>query len=288
MIDPTKDVVITGASTGIGRACALHLDQLGWRVFAGVRKAADGEALRAEASGRLVPLMIDVTDARSIERAREEVAAGTGQGGLWGLVNNAGVSVPAPLELVPLQEFREQLEVNVTGQLAVTQAFLPMLRSSGGRIVFMGSVLGRVSVPLLGAYCVSKYALEAMVDALRVELLPWNIDVAIVEPGSVASRIWEKGHAAADVFEARLDARGHELYGRAFRALRDSTKESEARGLPPVEVAKVVAHALSAKRPKTRYVVGTDARIQIFLSAILSDRLWDRFLGRSMKLPGRP
>ena len=180
-----KSVVITGASTGIGAACALHLDQWGWRVFAGVRKQGDAEALRAQGSARLTPVSLDVTDTVSISTAASAVAGAVGAAGLAGLVNNAGIVVPGPIELLPLSDLRRQLEINVVGQVAVTQAFLPLIRAGRGRIVNMGSIAGRMATPFTGAYGASKFALEALTDALRLELQPWGISVSIIEPGAV-------------------------------------------------------------------------------------------------------
>lgn len=179
-----RSVVITGASTGIGAACALELDRRGFRVFAGVRKAADGLRLHEQASRWLAPLMIDVTDATSIAEAAKTVAAALDGGPLTGLVNNAGIVVGGPLETLPPSEFRRQLDVNVVGQLLVTQAFLPLLRAGRGRIVNIGSFSGRVGVPYSGAYAASKHALKAMTDSLRIELRRWKISVSTVEPGS--------------------------------------------------------------------------------------------------------
>ncbi len=278
-------VVVTGASTGIGRACALRLDRMGWRVFAGVRRPADGEALRAKASARLLPVELDVTDEASIARAAGRVAADTGDAGLGGLVNNAGISVAGPLEFLPLEELRRQLEVNVTGQVAVTQAFLPLIRKGNGRIVFMGSISGRLATPFLGPYAASKFALEAIADALRVELRPWGIRVSIVEPGSIATPIWEKGQDAADELEQQLSPRGHELYDPAIAAVRQAARDAAARGVPPGRVAKAVAHALTARRAKTRYLVGNDARLQLTMASLLPDRARDSLVSRVMKLP---
>lgn len=278
-------VVVTGASTGIGRACALRLDRMGWRVFAGVRRPADGEALRAKASARLLPVELDVTDEASIARAAGRVAADTGDAGLGGLVNNAGISVAGPLEFLPLEELRRQLEVNVTGQVAVTQAFLPLIRKGNGRIVFMGSISGRLATPFLGPYAASKFALEAIADALRVELRPWGIRVSIVEPGSIATPIWEKGQDAADELEQQLSPRGHELYDPAIAAVRQAARDASARGVPPGRVAKAVAHALTARRAKTRYLVGNDARLQLTMASLLPDRARDSLVSRVMKLP---
>ena len=176
----TGAVVVTGASSGIGRACALHLAALGLQVFAGVRRAEDGAALQAASSARLTPMLLDVADETSIRAATDTITAAVGEAGLAGLVNNAGIGVAGPLEFLPLAEFRTQLEVNVTGQLAVTQALLPLLRQGRGRIVNMGSIGGRIAAPFVGPYSASKFALEALTDALRMELRPWGLHVAIV------------------------------------------------------------------------------------------------------------
>jgi NAD(P)-dependent dehydrogenase (short-subunit alcohol dehydrogenase family) len=279
-----SSVVITGASTGIGEACALHLDRLGMRVFAGVRNDADGEALRAKASGRLVPLRLDVTIADDIAAAARMVDEQLAGGGLAGLVNNAGISVAAPLEFVPLDDFRRQLEVNVTGVVAVTQAFLPALRRGNGRIATIGSISGKLATPFLGPYSASKFALEALTDALRMELRPWRIRVALIEPGSIATPIWEKGLSAADELQARMPARAMELYGEAVDALRKTARKTGARGIPPDRVASAVAHALLARRPKTRYVVGTDARLQALFAGVAPDGVLDAVIEQQMGL----
>lgn len=279
-----RAVVITGASTGIGRACALHLDARGWRVFAGVRRAEDGDALRAEASARLTPVTLDVTDEESLAAAARAVEAAVGDAGLAGLVNNAGVAVAAPLEFLPLDELRRQLEINVVGAVAATQAFLPLLRRGRGRgrIVNMGSISGRIASPFFGPYSASKFALEALSDSLRGELRPWGIEVAIVEPGTIATPIWEKSLAAADRLIARLPPAAHEYYGKVIPAVRAYAKQSGETGAPPEWVARAVAHALTARRPKTRYLVGKGVRVAVPLIAALPDRLRDTLLARQL------
>src|SRR3990172_7462174 len=229
----TRAVVVTGASTGIGEACALRMDKLGWRVFAGVRNEADAQRLRQEASGQLTPIMLDVTDQAQIEAAAKTVGDALGEAGLSGLVNNAGVSVPGPLEFLPIDELRRQLEVNVSGQIAVTQASLPLLRRGHGRIVNIGSISGKLSTPLMGAYCASKFAMEALTDALRQELRPWGIDVAIVEPGNINTPIWQKGQTYGDEMEKRLPQEALALYRPAINALREAARKFEGAGIPP-------------------------------------------------------
>lgn len=278
-------VVITGASTGIGESCARRLDRIGYRVFAGVRSPEAAARLRDGTSDRLTPLMLDVTDAGSIASAANTVGEYVAERGLRGLVNNAGIAVPGPLEYLPIDDLRQQLEVNVVGQVAVTQAFLPLLRRDRGRIINMGSISGILATPFIGPYAASKFALEAISDALRVELRPWGIEVILIEPGAIATPIWEKGQSRADDLEERLPPEAHERYGEAIAALRTFAREADNRGLPPDAVAKVVARALRAKRPKTRYLVGTDARLQKTVARVLPDRLRDRVLAAYLKLP---
>jgi NAD(P)-dependent dehydrogenase (short-subunit alcohol dehydrogenase family) len=237
---------------------------MGFQVFAGVRNPADGERLSEAASDRLVPVHLDITDAESIRTAAEAVTGALGASPLRGLVNNAGVAVASPLEFVPIDALRRQFEVNVIGQVAVTQAFLPSLRRSQGRIVNMSSVSGRFASPFVGPYSASKFALEALSDALRLELRPWAIPVSIVEPGVIATPIWQKSLSAADELNAGMPPEAHELYGRAVQALRDGVQNIG--GIPADRVARVVAHALTARRPRTRYIVGHDARIGIGLT----------------------
>lgn len=270
-----RAVVITGASTGIGAACALELDRRGFRVFAGVRTDAAAQRLRQQATGRLMPLMLDVTDAAGIAEAARTVAAAVGDAGLWGLVNNAGIVVAGPLELIPLEQLRRQLEINVIGPVAMTQAMLPLLRSGRGRIVSVGSLNGRLAVPFLGPYCASKFALEAITDALRLELRRWGIAVSVVEPGSVKTPIWEKTEAEADRLAERAGARLDELYGRDLAAFRTMAHRQAEQGMPVQKVVRAVVHALTSRRPRTRYPLGSQTRCAIFAARFLPDRLRD-------------
>src|SRR5438874_93678 len=234
-----RSVLVTGASTGCGRACALDLDRRGFRVLAGVRKDADGEALRAESS-RIEPVILDVTDQSSIDAA----VKGIGDE-LYGLVNNAGITVAGPLEYLPVDEIRRQFEVNVFGHLAVTQAFLPAIRNAHGRIVFMSSVGGRVpSAPFLSPYNASKHAIESFGDALRVELAPSGIHVSLIEPGSVATPIWDKSVSAAVALRKGLRREAAERYGAAADKTQKLAEATGRRGIPPEKVAEKVAHAL--------------------------------------------
>jgi NAD(P)-dependent dehydrogenase (short-subunit alcohol dehydrogenase family) len=276
-----KSVLITGASTGIGRATALHLAGKGWRVFAGVRKEEDAASLRAAGSERLAPLMLDVTDVGQISAAAERIGTEVGEAGLDGLVNNAGIAVPGPLETLPVDDFRRQVEVNLTAHVAVTQAMLPAIRRARGRIVFITSIGGLMAFPMFGAYHAAKFGLEAVGDVFRQELRPWGVKVAVIEPGSTATPIWERGDAEVDAI-ARRARDGHtDLYGEAIAAYREVARKTGARGIPPERVAAKIEHALTARRPHTRYLVGADARGQAFAGRVLPDRLVDWLVARA-------
>lgn len=276
-------VVVTGASTGIGEACALLLDKLGFCVFAGVRKDIDAQKLQQKASQRLIPIFLDVTDADSIAFAVETVKNTVGDE-IFGLVNNAGIAVPGPLELLPIAEFQQQIQVNVVGQLAVTQAFLGLLRQGRGRIVNMGSVSGRSAAPFLGAYNASKFALEALTDVMRMELRPWGISVSIIEPGAISTPIWEKSFTQADIAKQNLSPSAEKLYGSAMTAVRKQVGIIASKGISSDIVAKAVIHALTAKKPKTRYLIGQDAKMAVILKYFLPDKLYDRVILYSMGL----
>jgi NAD(P)-dependent dehydrogenase (short-subunit alcohol dehydrogenase family) len=280
-----RAVVITGASTGIGAACALHLDRLGFTVFAGVRKLEDGAVLQQSSTDRLIPILLDVTDLPSIQHALAHVSERCGSNGVYGLVNNAGIAVPAPLEAIPLSDLRRQLEVNVIGQVAVTQVFLPLIRQARGRIVNMGSIAGRSTIPLMGAYSASKFALEAITDALRLEVQQWGIQVSIIEPGAITTPIWSKSADDAAGREAIMGAELKQLYEPTVAAVRKVVDEAAKRAIPADVVAKVVEHALTAPAPKTRYLVGVDAKVRAFIGQILPDRVMDRLLTTVLKLP---
>jgi NAD(P)-dependent dehydrogenase (short-subunit alcohol dehydrogenase family) len=278
---PLRSVVITGASTGIGEACALRLDKKGIRVFAGVRKEEDGEALEAKGSELLTPVLLDVTDADMITSARQTITGVVGDAGLAGVVNNAGVYFGGPLEFIRVDGIRDEFEVNFFGAIAVTQAFLPLLRRGEGRIVNMSSISGLVAFPFLGPYASSKFALEAISDCWRVELRPWGIHVALVEPGVIDTPIWDKGAETLRNIREELPQEAHDYYGPVFGL----TEKSEHRGIPAERVAEVVEHALCARRPKIRYLVGSDAKVVSFFRK-LPARLRDKLI--SKKLPKYP
>ena len=254
----SKSVFITGASSGIGRDCALTLDRVGYRVFAGVRNERDAEALRTDASPKLTPVICDVVDYASVASAAQQVRELLGGDGLDGLVNNAGISLSGPLELMPMSRFELQMAVNVHGQVAVTQAFLPLLRQNRGRIVFMGSESGLATLPLLGAYSASKHALEAVANAFRLELRGFGIRVALIEPGSIKTAIW--GKAVDDGTRSlKEDPELRALYAAALPLLSGVPKLAERTAIPPSAVTQAVRHALTARWPKARYLVGLEA-----------------------------
>ena len=238
-----RSVLVTGASTGIGRATALWLDSRGWRVFAGVRKEDDAGALRGAGSERLIPLILDVTDAGQIAAAADRIAEEVGGAGLDGLVNNAGIMVPSPLETITIEDFRSQIEVNLTAQVAVTQALLPQIRKASGRIVFVSSIGGLIAFPLTGAYHAAKFGIEAVGDVFRRELRRWGISVSIVEPGSIATPIWDRGGRAVDEIGERSSAR-EELYGPAVARYRKVIRRIGKRGIAPEKVAAVIANSI--------------------------------------------
>ena len=274
---PHGAVLVTGSSTGIGRACAFRLDSMGFDVFAGIRKEADADSLRSEASDRLEPVIVDVADEATIEAAAERIREAS-SGRVAGVVNNAGIAVAGPIEGLSSDDWRRQFEVNVFGQVAVTRALLPMIRAAGGRVVFMSSIGGRGSLPFAAPYNSSKHAIEAIGDSLRMELRDTDVEVSIVEPGAIATPIWEKGKAEGAETRERLSPEVEALYGERMQAFEDLAMKTAARGIEPEKVADAVAHAFTADRPKTRYVVGAEAKVQAALGYVLTDRGRDRLI----------
>ena len=274
-------ILVTGAAKGIGKACVIRLARAGHRVFAGVRKAEDGQVLAGEVPG-IVPVILEITNNEQVTALRGTLEKELGSSGLDGVVNNAGIAVAGPLEFLPLDALRTQLEINVIGQIAVTQAVLPLIRRARGRIVNIGSVSGRSALPMTGPYAASKFAMEALTDALRVELKPWGIEVVIIEPGVIATPIWETSIAAAQKLSGAMPQQALEYYGRIIEGVTKRAVSGTARGLPPDRVAQAVEHALFAKKPRTRYVVGRDARARLLLER-LPDRARDAIIARKLE-----
>lgn len=275
-------VLITGASRGIGRATALWLADRGWDVYAGVRQAQDGDALAEGGAGRITPLQLDITDAAQVAALDDALPAR-----LDAVVNNAGVVVAGPVEAVPVAELRRQLEVNVVGQATVTQALLPRLRASRGRVVFVSSVSGLIATPMFGPYSASKFALEAMVDALRMEVAPWGIRVVLVQPAQTDTDLWRHAEQDLDQTAATLSPAHRELYARHIAGFRKTIPRSISVAAPPDGVAAVIEQALTATRPRARYVVGRAARAQAILGRALPTPLRDVVLRLGAGVPRR-
>ncbi|MFG2915129.1 SDR family oxidoreductase [Kitasatospora sp. NPDC048298] len=275
-----RAVLITGASSGLGEACALHLSRVGFHTVAGVRRPEDGERLRAAAAGRLTPVIIDVTGEKSVQAAVHEVAELTGEAGLWGLVNNAGIAVTAPLECLPAELMRRQLDINVIGQLQVIQGFLPLLRVGAGRIVNVSSGLGNVALPYLGAYAASQFAKEALSDTLRRELAPQRVPVVVIQPGAVLTPLWGKMSEEGNRTLESAPAPVQELYRQPFlQFMADNETSARSSHTTPDDVARVVFRALVSRRPKTRYTIGRDATGSRVLARLMPDRALDRIFG---------
>lgn len=272
------EILVTGASTGIGEACALRLDRGGHRVFAGVRRQVDADRLKAQGSSRLTPVFLDVTDAVQVEAVAKEIAAEAGS--LAGLVNNAGIGKGGPIEFLSLDDWRHQFEVNVIAQVGVTQAMLPLIRKGNGRIVFIGSIGGKSSTQLLAPYSASKFAIEAIGESLRHELRPWHISVSVIEPGAIKTAIWDKASEEADRLERELPDEARDRYANHIAALRRAMEMQTRRGIPPDSVARAVEHALFSDRPRTRYPVGPDAKVQTALVRFLPDRVREAIIRR--------
>jgi len=265
-----KGVVVTGASSGIGEAAALGLAHQGFVVFAGFRSAADGQRMAALHTN-IQPIRLDVTDSQSVTTACSHVLSSGVI--LHGLVNNAGIAIGGPVEFLPIDEWRRLFDVNVFGAVMATQAFLPHLRAHHGRIVFIGSISGRLAAPFLAPYSASKFALRAIADALRMEVAPSGVLVSIVEPSSVTTPIWSKGRRTRQQMEQVLGAQGVALYGSDLEELLRASEVQERVGMPVERVTQAIVHALTARRPKTHYLVGSRlASAASHLPATLRDR----------------
>lgn len=275
-----KAILITGTSSGIGRACALHLDELGYKIYAGVRKKTDGEKLKLEATENLSPLILDVTNTDSIIEAVSTVEEETG-GQLFGLINNAGIGQSGALEIAPVSAARKLMDVNVIGLMAVTKACIPMLRESSGRIINIGSTSCFLAFPGASAYSASKFAVRAISDSLRLELKPLGVSVTLVAPGAVESEIWDKGKAFRDGISRDNDPEIVRLYEPLIKF---GSKLTEiVKKIPASVVAKEVVKALSVKKPKPYYIVGNDAK-GAAKTAKLPRRLLDWIISKRIQI----
>ena len=276
-------VLITGASRGIGRATAERLAAAGWDVIAGVRKPEDGEAVAKANPSRISHVLLDVTNEAQVAALDETLPAT-----LDAVVNNAGIVVGGPVEAVPIAELRNQLEVNIVGPAAVTQAVLPRLRASKGRIVFVSSVSGRVATPLTGAYNASKFGLEGMADAMRMELATWGIRVIVVEPAQTDTDMWRLADDALNESVAQLKPEHRQLYAKHIEGFRKSIPRSQKMAAPVDTVAATIEKALTAKRPRARYVAGTNARVQAALAQLMPTPVLDAALKAGAGVPRKP
>ena len=275
-------VFISGSSSGIGEACAVGLDKHGYDVFAGVRNVEDGESLRRKTSQRLHPVLVDIANENQIKAAGETVRQALVDRPLVGLINNAGIFVGGPLEFVPIDRLRHQLETNLIGHIALSQTFLPLLRKSQGRIINVGSIAGIFASPLMGPYCASKFAMEAVSDVMRRELKPWNIKVILLEPGIIDTKIWPKAKSQADEAIAGAPDELIKLYGPLIDAVNTHVADVEKTAQSPEVVFRAVLHALTARRPNTRYRMGPRARAQKMIS-LFPDRIQDIMLVKFLK-----
>jgi len=266
-----RTVVITGAGSGIGAATTIRLDEDGWRVFACVHSPDDGAVIDRQTSERVTVLPLDVTNADSIKDAAAAVDLALGGEGLHALIDNAGVAVAGPLETLPIDNLRSQLDVNVVGQVATTQQFLPMLRrTAGSRVIFVGSIGGKIATGFAGAYHASKYAMEAIADAWRQELLPDGISVVIVEPGPLATPIWSKAAKTLDSLPP------NSVYDERLNTLREVLRRRGKESPSPQEAVDLIMHAVTADRPHTRYANGLTATVLPKVRRMIPDRLFDR------------
>jgi NAD(P)-dependent dehydrogenase (short-subunit alcohol dehydrogenase family) len=269
-------VLVTGASRGIGRATALRLADAGYDVYAAIRQPADADSLIGEGRPRLTPVTLDITDA-------DQIAAldGVLPARLDGLVNNAGIVVGGPLEVLPPDELRRQLEVNVVGQVAVTQALIPRLRAARGRLVFVSSVSGLIVTPTMGAYNASKFALEAIADVFRLELAPWGIRVVSVLPAQTDTDLWRTAEDVLDTAAGSLDPVQRELYAEHIEGMRRAIPKSQKVAAPVDAVAKTIEKALTTSRPRARYIVGASPRVQVALAKVMPTPVLDAALRKA-------
>jgi NAD(P)-dependent dehydrogenase (short-subunit alcohol dehydrogenase family) len=276
-----RSVLVTGTSTGIGEACVRRFAAEGWTVFAGVRRPEDGERVRSGAGGDVRPVLLDVTDPTQVAAAVTEVAAATG-GRLHGLVNNAGIGAGGPVEVLPDEGWRTTFDVNLFGPLALTRAAFPLVAAASGRFVFVGSVAGRTSAPTMAAYAASKHALEAVAESMRHELAATSMRVSLIEPGEVRTAIWDKADAEIDRLAAMLEGDTERRYGRFVTMMRGFVEEGRSKGADPADVADSVMHALTARRPRARYLVGPGVRVTALVCA-LPDPLRDRLTAAQLR-----
>ncbi len=282
-----KTILVTGASSGIGWATSLELAEKGWRVFAAVRKEADAKKLRDASSGKITTVIMDIVDYESVKRGAREIEKVLGGAGLDALFNNAGISVQGPLEIIPIELFEQQIRVNVFGHVFVTQTFLPLLRKAQGRIVFTSSESGKITLPLIGPYSASKFALEAVANAFRIELRPWKIRVSSVELQTIKTPMWEKIDTSTEKLMASLPKQTRDLYQNELKTLSVFPKWQAEMGISMKKAVRVIIRALSARSPKARYLVGYEARLLVYSFAIWPTWMMDWIASKSLILLGK-
>lgn len=282
-----KTILVTGASTGIGWATSLELAEKGWRVFAAVRKEADAKKLRDASSDKVTTVIMDIVDYESVKRGAREIEKALGGAGLDALFNNAGISVQGPLEIIPIELFEQQIRVNVFGHVFVTQTFLPLLRKAQGRIVFTSSESGRMTLPLMAPYSASKFALEAVASALRIELRPWKIRVSSVELQTIKTPMWGKIDTSTEKLMASISKQARDLYQNELKTLSVFPKWQAEMGISMKKAVRVIIRALSVRSPRARYVVGYEARLLIYSHAITPIWMMDWIASKIMLLLGK-
>lgn len=275
-----KTIIITGASTGIGFAAAVAFAKQGHQVFAGVRKSKDADALTKE-NLQILPIILDVTDAATIAASLQIVEKQKKFSELV-LINNAGIAVSGPIESVQMEEYRKQFEVNYFGLIAMTQKFLPLIRQTKGRVINISSIAGRVASPFLGPYSSSKFAVEAISDSLRREMIPFGVKVVLIEPGPIQTPIWEKGLGKKDSILNAMSSEQIQVYGSAIRSFEDMIAVAVKKAEPVERVVEALQKAVMSKEPCHRYLVGTEARINGVLSQIIPTRWVDFFIKKQL------
>lgn len=282
-------VLVTGSSTGIGKACAMQLTRCGFTSIAGIRREEDGKKLELIAGEKVRCVQLDIASAESIWAAVKKIEEICGESGLAGVVNNAGIGVHGPLEFLTPEDWRRQFEVNVFGHAEVTRAMLPLVRKyvdangyGSGRIIFIGSIAGRVAMPIMTPYCASKQAIAALAGGLRMELAEQGIHVCLIEPGAIQSEIWRKGDEVAATIPP--DAPARKYYGRLIDAVLETSRKSAAGAIPAESVAKVVERCMTAANPPRRRLVGRDAKLAAMAVRFLPEAWFNKILMKALKI----
>jgi short-subunit dehydrogenase len=277
-----RSLIISGTSSGIGKACVKSLDERGFKIFAAVRNIKDYKKIKSETSKNIIPLLLDLGDEKTIRSAYSVVSENVGESGLYGLVNNAAIAIGGPMEFMPLKDIRRQFEINLFGQIAMIQTFLPLLRKGGGRIINISSTNGWISFPFMGIYCATKYALEAISDALRLELQKWSIPVSVINPNKIISPIWEKSIEITNRLFNGLPGDARSYYDTVLSGVIKTIRKTADTALSPDIIVEAVYHALTAKRPKTSYLPSFETKILFLISRILPKKILNIMIKKEM------